>query len=124
MPIMQEIADIIQDISYLRDGTRFHFVQMSSASHLNCPCNHRKQSASPWRIQAFTDLIFMAYKFIKSDFLIDGMVKYRLTCKNCDMNHVHETDHIDTIGEFWKNWNNVHGEGMKCVHDYLIEVLD
>ncbi len=66
----------------------------------------------------------MAYKFIKSNFLIDSMAKYRLTCKKCDMNHVHKTNHIDTIEEFWKNWNNVHGEDMKCVHDYLIEVLD
>ena len=52
------------------------------------------------------------------------MTKYRLTCKNCSMDHIHETDSMDTILDFWKNWNNVHGEEMKCVHDYLIKALD
>ena len=60
----------------------------------------------------------------KDIFLIRSMSKYRLTCKNCEMDHVHETDSIDTIGEFWKNWNSVHGEDMKCIHNYIINVLD
>ena len=40
------------------------------------------------------------------------------------MDHTHETDSIDTIEEFWKNWSNTHGENMKCVHDYVIRVLE
>ncbi|QMU54845.1 MAG: hypothetical protein GKS07_08140 [Nitrosopumilus sp.] len=52
------------------------------------------------------------------------MVEYRLTCKNCKMDHTHETDSIDTIEEFWKNWSNTHSENMKCIHDYVITVLD
>ena len=40
------------------------------------------------------------------------------------MDHMHETDSMDTIGDFWKNWNHIHGEDMKCVHDYLIKVIE
>ena len=51
-------------------------------------------------------------------------MKYILTCKNCNLRHTHETDSMDTVGEFWKNWNRGHGDAMKCVHDYVIETLD
>lgn len=50
-------------------------------------------------------------------------IKYRLNCKNCDLDHVHETNSMDGITEFWNKWNDKPGEKMKCVHEYTIEVL-
>ena len=50
-------------------------------------------------------------------------MKYRLTCKNCDLVHTHESYSMDTAREFWKNWNRNRGESMKCVHEYEFEEL-
>jgi len=51
-------------------------------------------------------------------------VKYRLACKNCQLDHIHETDSMKTIESFWKNWNKAHGSAMKCEHDYEFHVLN
>ena len=64
------------------------------------------------------------YRFINSLFSNRFMVTYRLTCKNCDMDHTHEVEQIEGVSEFWKNWNKAHGENMKCIHDYVIETLN
>jgi len=50
-------------------------------------------------------------------------IKYQLTCKNCTLDHTHETDSMDGVMEFWKNWNKKYGEDMKCIHEYEIRPL-
>ena len=50
-------------------------------------------------------------------------IKYHLKCKNCDLDHVHETDNFENLDKFWKNWNDSHGELMKCVHEYVIKKM-
>ena len=52
------------------------------------------------------------------------MVVYRLTCKKCDIDHTHNTDDIEVVLDFWKNWNRQHDDNMKCLHDYVIETFD
>ena len=52
------------------------------------------------------------------------MVQYRLTCKKCNLNHVHEAFSIDSAVDFWEKWNQEHGEDMTCVHEYVFEELD
>ena len=52
------------------------------------------------------------------------MVQYRLICKKCDIDHTHEIDRIEDVLDFWKNWNKQYGENMKCIHDYLIDILE
>jgi len=40
------------------------------------------------------------------------------------MNHIYETEFMDTIETFWNNWNRTHEKNMKCIHKYLFNMLD
>ena len=51
-------------------------------------------------------------------------MKCDLTCKHCDLDQTHETDSIDGVENFWKNWKREHGADLKCVHDYIVETLE
>jgi hypothetical protein len=51
-------------------------------------------------------------------------MKCHLTCKHCDLDQTHETDSIDGVENFWKNWKREHGADLKCVHDYIVETLE
>ncbi len=50
-------------------------------------------------------------------------MRYKLTCKKCDMEHIHQTSSMKDIDTFWKNWNKQYGKDMKCIHEYIIEEL-
>ena len=52
------------------------------------------------------------------------MTRYRLTCKNCNLNNTHDTDSLDDAKIMWKNWNVKYGKNMKCVHEYEFMMID
>ena len=51
-------------------------------------------------------------------------MKYHLTCKNCSLSQIHETNSMYNLKKFWSNWNKKHGEKMKCVHEYEFKELN
>ena len=51
-------------------------------------------------------------------------MKYRLTCSKCTLDHIHETDSMELLDSFWKNWNQRNGKNMKCVHEYVFKELE
>jgi hypothetical protein len=51
-------------------------------------------------------------------------MKYKLNCSKCNLDQIHETESMDILESFWKDWNKHNGEDMKCVHDYKFTCLD
>ena len=52
------------------------------------------------------------------------LVRYRLTCKKCNIDQIHTAQNYDTLAAFWRNWSLKNAGLMKCNHEYVFEQLE